>query len=182
MYFSAVCSGAACAQEIPLYYALGNHEGESPLYNGYFYLPHSNPDSTEAYYSFGYGNSHSISLDSEIPYGASSPQYQWLVKDLRNSCNKTFVFVFMYQRPHCAGGHKSNLALRNALCPLFEDYEVDMIFNGHCHFYQRNGPINGVTHLITVEGGAPLYTPAESSWTQYSEESHHCVHLIVWPD
>jgi len=182
VYFATVCSSATCAQEIPFYYAIGNHERESPLYYDYLYLPHNNPDSTESYYSFDYGNSHFVSLDTEIPYGPGSAQYEWLRAELRWSYGRSFVFVFMHQHPYCAGGHDSNIPLRNALCPLFEDYQVDMVFSGHTHFYQRNGPINGVTYIITGGGGAPLHTPAESTWTQYAEESHHCVHLTVRAD
>jgi hypothetical protein len=182
VYFATICSSVAYAQKTPLYYAIGNHEGESPLYYDYLYLPHNNPVSTESYYSFDQGNSHFISLDTEIPYHTSSAQYRWLEADLRRAYDKTYVFVFMHQHPYCAGGHNSNMALRNTLCPLFEEYKVDMVFNGHSHFYQRNGPINGVTYLITAGGGAPLYTPAESSWTVYSEKNHHFVHFTVWSD
>jgi hypothetical protein len=182
IYFATICSSAICAQKIPFYYAIGNHEGESPLYYDYFYLPYNNPDSTESFYSFDYGNSHFISLDTEIPYEPSSSQYRWLVADLRSAYHKTYVFVFMHQHPYCAGGHNSNMTIRNTLCPLFEQYKVDMVFSGHSHFYQRNGPINGVTYIITAGGGAPLYAPAESSWTQYAERSHHCVHFTIWPD
>jgi hypothetical protein len=57
-----------------------------------------------------------------------------------------------------------------------------MAFSGHSHFYQRNGPINGVTYMIAAGGGAPLYTPAESSWTRYSEKAHHLVDFTVWAD
>ncbi|MFQ6032282.1 MAG: dockerin type I domain-containing protein, partial [Candidatus Zixiibacteriota bacterium] len=136
----------------------------------------------ESYYSFDYGNSHFIGLDTEIPYGPSSAQYQWLKADLQGAYNNTFIFVFMHKHPYCAGGHNSTIGLRDTLSPLFETYRVDMVFSGHSHFYQRNGPINGVTYIITAGGGAPLYTPAESSWTQYSEKSHHCVDFTVWPD
>lgn len=182
IYFATICSSATCAQRIPFYYAIGNHDGESPLYYDYFYLPHNNPDSSESYYSFDYGNAHFISLDTEIPYEPSSAQYQWLRTDLKNAYNKTFVFVFMHDHPYCAGGHNSNISLRNTLCPLFETYKVDLVLSGHSHFYQRNGPINGVTYVITGGGGAPLSTSAESSWTQYSEKNHHCVHFTIWPD
>ena len=182
VYFATICSSVTCAQEIPFYYAIGNHENESPLYYDYVYLPHNNPDSTESYYSFDYGNCHFISLDTEIAYWPSSPQYQWLEKDLQSVCDQTYVFAFMHDHPYCAGGHDSNIALRNALSPLFEQYKVDMVFSGHSHFYQRNGPINNVTYVIAAGGGAPLRTPADSSWTQYSEKTHHFVHFAVWPD
>ncbi|HVP37412.1 MAG TPA: metallophosphoesterase [Terriglobales bacterium] len=181
-YFATICSSAVCAQGFPYYYAIGNHEGESPLYYNYFYLPHNNPDSTESYYSFDYGNSHFISLDTQKPYGPSSAQYQWLRKDLVNSYNQTFIFVFMHDHPYCAGGHNSNLGIRDTLCPLFQSFKVDMVFSGHSHFYQRNGPVNGVTYLIAAGGGAPLYTPAESSWTKHAEKAHHFVDFDVWAD
>lgn len=182
VYFATICSSAVAAQRFPFYYAIGNHEGESPLYYSYFYLPHNNPDSTESYYSFDYGNSHFISLDTQKPYGQASAQYQWLRKDLVNSYNKTFIFVFMHDHPYCAGGHDSDLGIRDTLCPLFQTFRVDMVFSGHSHFYQRNGPINGVTYIIAAGGGAPLYTPAESSWTKYAEKAHHFVDFTVWAD
>lgn len=182
IYFATICSSAVCAQRIPFYYAVGNHENESPLYYDYFYLPHNNPDSIESYYSFDYGNSHFVSLDTGIPYGPSSPQYRWLRNDLSRAYDKTYIFVFMHDHPYCAGGHNSDLILREALSPVFELFKVDFVLSGHSHFYQRNGPVNGVTYVITAGGGAPLYAPAESSWTVYSERCHHLVYFMVYPD
>jgi len=182
VYFATLCSSATCAQKIPFYYVPGNHEGESPLYYDYFYLPHNNSDSTESYYSFDYGNTHFISLDTYIPYGPTSSQYRWLRNDLKNAYQKAFVFVFFHEPPYCAGGHSGSVGIRNTLCPLFEWYQVDLVLSGHSHFYQRNGPINGVTYVITGGGGAPLHTPAESSWTRYSEKCHHLVHFKIWTD
>jgi hypothetical protein len=121
-------------------------------------------------------------LNTQKPYGPSSDQYQWLKSDLKSAYYKTFIFVFMHDHPYCAGGHNSNIGLRDTLSFLFEAYKVDMVLSGHSHFYQRNGPINKVTYIITAGGGAPLHTPAESSWTQYSEKRHHCVHFTVWSD
>lgn len=181
-YFAIICSSATCAPKIPFYYAIGNHENESPLYYNYFYLPHNNPDSVESFYSFDYGNSHFISIDTEIPYGPSSNQYRWLRNDLLSAYDKTYIFVFIHNHPYCAGGHNSDLDLRDALSPVFESFKVDMVLSGHSHFYQRNGPINGVTYIITAGGGAPLHTPAESSWTVYTEKSHHLVQFIIYPD
>jgi hypothetical protein len=182
IYFSIICSSAVCAQKIPFYSAIGNHELESPSYYDYFYLLHNNPDSTESYYSFDYGNSHFICLDVQIPLDPSSNQFRWLKTDLWKAYSKNSIFVFMHDHPYCAGGHNSNLTLRNILSPLFEIYKVDLVLSGHSHFYQRNGPINGVNYLITGGGGAPLHTPAESSWTKYTEKSHHFVQFKIWAD
>ena len=37
-------------------------------------------------------------------------------------------------------------------------------------------------YIITGGGGAPLSTPAESSWTIYSEKNHHFSYFAVWAD
>jgi len=57
--------------------------------------------------------------------------------------------------------------VQDALVPLFEQYGVDMVFNGHDHHYERTCPIRagqcssaqegGVVYYVTGGGGAPLY-------------------------
>ena len=180
-YFLVISSLTSFSQNYPIYSALGNHENESPLYYNYFYLPHNNPDSTEAYYSFDYGNSHFICLDTEIPYTVGSKQYTWLEQDLQAaSSTATFIFVFFHKPPYSSGAvHGSNISVRNTLCPLFEQYGVDMVFNGHDHIYERTIPINGVTYVVTGGGGAPLYNVGTSSWTAYSEKTYHCCLITV---
>ena len=167
----------------PIYPTTGNHERESPLYYDQHFLPHNNPDSTEEYYSFDYGNSHFIALNTNINYQEESPQYIWLENDLQASSSATWIFAFLHHPPYSSDTHHgSDLSVRNALCPLFEHYGVDIVFYGHVHAYERIIPINGTTYVLTGGGGAPLIDETESgssSWTAYSEVTLEHVKLAV---
>ncbi len=168
------------AKNTPIYSATGNHEGESPLYYNQLFLPYNNPDSTEKYYSFDYGNSHFIALNTNISYLEGSAQYTWLESDLEAASSADYIFVFFHHPPYCSSpDHGSDLAVRNAFCPLFETYGVDIVFTGHVHLYERTILFNGVTYIVTGGGGAPLHSTGHSSWTAYTEATLHCVKLSV---
>lgn len=164
----------------PIYPITGNHEEEHPLYYNQHFLPHNNPDSTEEYYSFDYGNSHFIGLNTNIPYEGGSPQYIWLENDLQTVSSATWIFVFFHHPPYSSDTHHgSDLSVRNAFSPLFECYGVDMVFYGHVHAYERTFPINGATYILTGGGGAPLVPIGSSWWTAYSESTLEHVKLAV---
>ncbi len=141
---------------------IGNHDNyhdNSQTYLASFNLPHNNPDSTERYYSFNYGNAHFISLDTESSYNPGSPQYEWLVQDLQSDMrNETeWTFVHFHKPPWSEGwpGYPGEMNVRAYLAPLFEQYDVDMTFSGHTHDYER-GFLNGVYYIITGGGGCSL--------------------------
>ena len=45
---------------------------------------------------------------------------------------------------------------RDRLEALFAKYKVNIVFAGHEHLYLRK-VVNGIVHIITGGGGAPLY-------------------------
>lgn len=157
--------------------AIGNHEGTAANYLNYFYLP-TTGSGTERYYSFDYANAHFVCLDNYSDYSVGSPQYVWLEKDLAANESRDWTFVFFHQPPYSSGGHGSDLAVRSTLCPLFERYGVDMVFNGHDHDYER-GYVNGVYYIVTGGGGAPLMTVGYNSWTQYSLSQYECCKISI---
>lgn len=145
-----------------IFTCIGNHDtyfDGTLTYQNSFELFHNNPDSTERYYSANFGNVHIISLDTNLPYDPSSPQYQWLVNDLTSSMRKAtlWTFVINHQPPYSEGwpGYPGEIGVRTYLIPLYEKYGVDMSFSGHTHNYER-GCLNGVYYIITGGGGAPL--------------------------
>lgn len=104
---------------------------------------------TKAYYSFDYGNTHFINLDSYGMdegiyrlYDTKSPQYQWLIKDLE--ANKSmWTIVFFHHPPYTKRAHDSDTEeelrlLRQTLVPVFDKYKVDLVLNGHSHIYERS--------------------------------------------
>ena len=47
----------------------------------------------------------------------------------------------------------TDASLVAALSGLFATYDVDLYVSGHQHAYERNGPFNGTTHVVTGAGG-----------------------------
>lgn len=65
----------------------------------------------------------------------------WLRKTLRAGRRKTWQLVCFHQP-----GFNSDAKYRGdwrmrVLNPIFEEYGVDVVFHGHCHFYERHRPL-----------------------------------------
>ncbi|MGD0245368.1 MAG: metallophosphoesterase family protein [Streptosporangiaceae bacterium] len=89
--------------------------------------------------------------NSLVPdYASGRPNLQtiWLEKTLagaRRDPSVDMIVVFMHQ---CAmstsvPGNGSDLAIRQAWLPLFDQYQVDLVLSGHEHDYERTYPVRG---------------------------------------
>lgn len=180
-YFEDYCDVSHLACNHPIFYALGNHEHHGSYYFDYFDQPHNNPDSTETYYSFDAGSRvHFIRLSTEDDYSEGSPQYVWLDNDLAASEGRyDHTIVFFHRPPYSANlGHGSEMDVRETICPLMEGRGVDLVFNGHNHWYERSIPINGITYIVAAGGGAPLspiFNPFEWFLLTYEINFHYVV-------
>jgi len=67
------------------------------------------------------------------------------------------------------------------LVPLFELYDVDMVFTGHDHNYEH-GEVNGIHYVVTGGGGAPLYGSGTEGWTIYSEKTLNIIKVEIDDD
>ncbi|GAB5518830.1 MAG: hypothetical protein RhofKO_10810 [Rhodothermales bacterium] len=149
-------------KNINVFTSLGNHDTYTDggaVYLDDFYLPHNNPDSTERYYSFRWANAFFIALDTNIDYSPGSPQYRWfeseLQRPLRDSTDWTFVYAHHPPYSEYWTNYYGEEAVQNHLMPLFEQYDVDMVMNGHTHSYER-GEKAHVHYLVTGGGGGGL--------------------------
>lgn len=172
---------------IPFFTAPGNHDyGVSSLqpYLDDFNLPRNGPVGLEErVYSFDWDQAHFVALDTFQSYAPGSPQYAWLENDLA-ATQQLWKFVFFHYPPYSSSSHGSDLAVRNALAPLFERYGVDLIFTGHDHSYERTQPMIGDSvasagrpapvYFVTGGGGAPLYPlVTANSFTAYFQSVYH---------
>jgi 3',5'-cyclic AMP phosphodiesterase CpdA len=167
---------------VPFFTCLGNHEGNSPNYFNYLSLP-----GNESYYSFDYANAHFICLDTNAgsnPYDESSPQYKWLINDLEKNKDGKWLIVFFHAPLFRAHLTRSIESQRYVWQPIFDKYGVDLVLNGHDHYYTRTYPIGylsntpkkGVRHIIAGGGGAPLYNVVENrDYMEMIKKSHHAV-------
>ncbi len=159
--------------------ALGNHDLNSVGVNNWansaeirlFVLPrNAPPGQAERYFSWDSGDAHFVVLDSNVPGDAT--QRSWLENDLATTPRK-WKFVFLHHTPYsCASGLAaigSSLTVRQEWGPLFEQYQVDVVFTGHDHLWERSKLMDefvaggapgedglGTTYVMTGGGGATL--------------------------
>ena len=138
---------------LPYQSAMGNHEESGVLFTKYFPYPFV----SDRYWSFDYGPAHFAVVDQYTSYGPGSSQFDWLATDLACAA-KPWKFVYLHEPGWSAGGHANNTSVQNYIQPLCEQYGVAILFAGHNHYYAR-AVVNGIQHVTTGGGGAPLRTP-----------------------
>ena len=177
--------------KIPVMAISGNHE--TTYLNGsnetYKHFHHKMPEQeTELgyYYSFTYGNAKFIMLNTNISGGSgiSNEQYDWLVSELQNN-TATWTIVTMHYPMYSAGRYGSlpslkstSEALRKKLHPVFAEYGVDLVLQGHDHVVSRTNAIdiNGAPKMedwqlvdglaCSVDPQGVIYTMTGTSGTQ----------------
>jgi len=98
-------------------------------------------------YSFVWGNSYWLVLDSNSYADWSNPAFQkWVTDDLNSpeARKATWRFVGL----HHPGFNSSKAHFKDQqarlLAPIFEKHRVDVVFSGHVHNYQRSRPLTFV--------------------------------------
>ncbi len=156
----------------PYFLTVGNHDAH-PLVprSEKTYREEVDLPGNELYYSFTAGNSLFIVLDSFLDdqeKRITGEQLAWLEGVLANSGQKhKFVFLHhpLYTDP--GKGHHAHDSIdkypesRDRLEALFAKFKVDAVFAGHEHYYQRR-TVDGIVHIITGGGGAPVYDREEN--------------------
>jgi hypothetical protein len=87
--------------------------------------------------------------DNTIPPG-SNIQTNWLATTLENAAADTtidWIIVQMHQTALSSStDNGSDLGIRQAWLPLFDQYQVDLVLCGHDHDYERSFPVRGFNH------------------------------------
>ncbi len=151
----------------------GNHEysvfGCSTNGKGYFaYFAGSHQEvwsaATKDFYSFQIQNCrwHFVSLNSEIPTDAGSPQAIWLRKNLQANGGRP-ILAFFHRPRFSSGHHGSNDDLQD-LWALLREFGTEIVLNGHDHSYERflqqnasqQPDAQGITAFVVGTGGREL--------------------------
>ncbi len=108
-----------------------------------------------------------------IPAGSSlyvrgysgDAQTSWLEQTLQTARADTSVdwIVVQMHQDACSSssvGNGSDLGIRAAWLPLFDQYEVDLVVCGHDHDYERSYPVRGADSMVGTEvaTGQPIET------------------------
>lgn len=155
----------------------GNHENDAPNYHNYL----GHPEGLRCY-SFVYGNTEFFMFDSNQDVSEGSEIYKKLEADLAKSTAKWKIVSHhhpVYSSDDDDYGNtrvaKSTLGSPKLahLAPLYEKYNVDIVFYGHVHTYERTWPLrnnkvdleNGTIYMTLGGCGGGLERP--SSWRSW---------------
>ncbi|MFT5873396.1 MAG: putative phosphodiesterase [Clostridium sp.] len=157
--------GAEFLKNIPVIYANGNHD-DGPYYDDYFSIVQKkefNSDATGRNISFNYSGVHFIMMDSS-PWGLYemnavtsggkvdektkkliSDSIKWLEDDLKSDSAKNAQFrILGMHHPYFDDFTQKNVV------DILEKYNVNVVFSGHLHEYNRNVSINPKVGSKTV--------------------------------
>ena len=124
----------------------GNHDTPSQYQYGF-----NRPN----YYSFRWGNAFYLSVNTDGDYSAGSAQLQWVEQQLQAaSADETIDWIIAYHHHpvYSSGSHGNTAEVIATLNPLYLQYGVDVVFNGHDHNYERIERDN-VVYVVTGGGG-----------------------------
>lgn len=93
-----------------------------------------------------------------MSYTPGSAEYNWLTNDLASTTKPWKILLFHEPGWSAGGSHANNTTVQTYIQPLCKQYGVDLVLNGHNHYYSR-AVVDGVQHITTGGGGAPLYAP-----------------------
>ncbi len=121
------------------YGALGNHDAD----NSELYLNKFNQSSWT--YSFDSNGTHFLAIDAYADFKKGSDQYSFVQNDLKKASanpNVKWKVVFMHPVMYASCSvHCPENELRDTYQPLFDQYNVDLVLQGHDHNYQRTYPL-----------------------------------------
>ena len=151
--------------QVPLFAAIGNHEGNS--HNWYDLMSYPYPDGDpdhETYYSYSWGNVFAVVIDPyKLPcaFGeVATPHSEWLAEVLASDDAQAATWRIAYAHEPAISEswgdgsctYEGNTCIREGIMPLLAAHGFHIYFAGHTHSWER-GNLEGVVHLIMGGGG-----------------------------
>jgi 3',5'-cyclic AMP phosphodiesterase CpdA len=143
---------------------VGNHDWYGGAGRPYFdYFGASAGPAGLGYYGTTLGAWHIISLNSEIPAGPGSPQYEWLKAEL--AASPAACTLAMWHRPLFTSGPNDYAAHMRDAWRLLHQHGAELVLSGHNHMYERFAPQDadgradprGLRQFVVGTGGYSLY-------------------------
>jgi len=131
---------------VDFYAALGNHDDPNQRYYKHFGM------GTKRYYTYQKKDVRFFALDSNY---MDQDQQRWLQDELSKSNSKWKIAYFHHPIYSSGGRHGSEVDLRSIVEPMFIKYNLNVVFAGHEHFYERLKPQKGINYF-TAGGSAKL--------------------------
>jgi predicted phosphodiesterase len=142
------------ALKIPFFAALGNHDYKDGRLRGEVEYPLFNMVG-QRYYSLDFGASGAavsfFICDSESLKAGDQKQLSWLSYALNASTSRWKILLLHEPIEATQFHHGPSEHLRQLLQPILK--QVDVVFSGHNHFYERRKQSNGPLNITSGSGG-----------------------------
>ena len=171
---------------LPVVPVRGNHEEGTDLFKKYFPAPDLPRSSDEADdLCFDYGSARIIVLDQYVPARTGDARMKWLAEKLAEAKDRWRVVVF-HEPVYSSGAHGPNVTFRELAEPVLVAGKVHLVVAGHDHDYERTKPLQGITHIVSGGGGAPLrgkrWDAGNEPWSAKFESVHNFLTVTVTPE
>ncbi|TDE12777.1 purple acid phosphatase family protein [Dyadobacter psychrotolerans] len=165
----------------PLMPVPGNHDSQDGLgawmYQEMFSLPENGPKDLpkEMTYSFVYQDALFLMIDCTLPVPA---QTAWIEAQLKNSKAKWKFAMFHFPPYNFVEPYDE---IMREWCSLFDKYHLDMVMNGHMHYYLRTKPMFNKKAVATPAEGT-IYTMSISIPGKQEEWPAEDYAVVRYPD
>lgn len=132
----------------------GNHEGfyNWTAFTNRYKMPYEKSGGNgNFWFSYDYGNVHTISLSTEDCFDEGCDQMVWFENDLKmaaaNRDSVPWIVLSLHRPVYCSDdsqydSHSPGGEFQAALEPYLLQYDVDLVIQGHMHAYERIHPVN----------------------------------------
>lgn len=180
--------------------SLGNHDTEGKLLQAYI----DEFELEKQYYSFNYLNTHFIALSTELDKSNQAQQLDFVRNDLlRTGSNPNIDWIItFFHRPFYSASASEFASMTKTYHPIFEEFGVDLVLQGHSHNYQRTYPLlfnderhsepiisdkeqyhyndpKGVVFVVAGTGGVSIQPLNKKSFLASAYEGYGCLNVEI---
>ena len=149
---------------IPFYAALGNHDEPDNRHYPKFNM------GGNRYYSVARGPARFFFFDTNFMDPA---QVKWIEQSLRDAREEWKIAIFHHPIYSDGDRHGPNVGLRVVLEPMLVRHDVDVVFAGHEHIYERIKEQKGIPYFIVGSSGQLRkggVTPSSNTAASFAED------------
>ncbi len=144
---------------VPFYAALGNHDNDHGLESFELQYPLFNMKGRRFYSQIFRGNLVEVffldsnTLNDESGGEQDPEQIRWLQGALEGSRARWKVVIMHHPLYSTAMKYPTDPDMIRLLEPLFREYGVSLVLQGHNHIYERLRPVHGIEYVTAGSGG-----------------------------
>ena len=157
---------------VKFYASLGNHDRDLEIH----FKPFNMND--RDYYSVDEGNARFVALNSNRP--TDQAQAKWFQTAFADAGSKWRI-CFFHHPLYSSGQHadESRQVIRPALEDALVQNQVNVVFGGHEHLYERVAPQKSVRYFVSGGGGRNLYRVQLSEFDEVAVSEHHFMAIEI---